>query len=95
MFQFFFTFVSELLKFSIVMKKRILKFATLIGLIIFALCADISADNTDDSACTDDDGVVITCGKYEGTCWALDWISPIIYIHCYFSGMQQDHCIPD
>lgn len=79
-----------------IMKKRVMKFMTLVGLIIFALSVDISAENTDDSACPDDDGGGgITCGKYEGNCWALDWISPIIYIHCYFTGVQTDHCIPD
>ena len=88
-------FIELILNFSIVMKKKILKFTALIGLIIFALCADMSADNTDDSACPDDGGVVITCGRYEGACWALDWISPIIYIHCYFSRKKKDHCIPD
>lgn len=78
------------------MKKKVLKFTALIGLIFFALNTDVLAENSDDSACPDDGGGLgITCGRYEGACWALDRISPIIYIHCYFSGWQEDHCYPD
>ncbi|WP_287620443.1 hypothetical protein [Parabacteroides sp.] len=78
------------------MKKKVLKFTALISLIVFALNIDILAENTDDSACPDGEGgPVITCGRYEGTCWELDRIGSIIYIHCRFSGYQKDHCIPD
>ena len=78
------------------MKKKVLTITALIGLIFFALNTDVLAENSDDSACPDDGGGPgITCGRYEGACWALDRISPIIYIHCYFSGWQEDHCYPD
>lgn len=79
------------------MKKRMFKFAILIGAIAFALSVDIVAQITDDRECPDEDGggAGITCGKYEGACWELDWISPIIYIHCRFTGYQDDYCVPD
>lgn len=78
-------------------KKKIIKFITLIGLIILAANFDVFAEgDTDDNICTDGEGGPgITCGRYEGDCWAVDWISPIYYVHCYFSGKQYDHCIPD
>jgi hypothetical protein len=34
----------------------------------------------------------ITCDQYEGRCWAIDYISPILVCHCYFSGYQKDIC---
>jgi len=36
----------------------------------------------------------ITCGQYEGRCWAINYISPIGVCHCYFSGYQKDICYP-
>lgn len=38
------------------MKKKVLKFTALIGLIFFALNTDVLAENSDDSACPDDGG---------------------------------------
>ena len=50
------------------MKKKVLKFTALIGLIFFALNTDVLAENSDDSACPDDGGGPgITCGRYEGS----------------------------
>ncbi|MFA5045602.1 MAG: NVEALA domain-containing protein [Paludibacter sp.] len=37
--------------------------------------------------------VTITCGQYSGRCWAISYISPIGYCHCYFSGYQNNYCV--
>ena len=79
------------------MGKRFFKFTALISLIFFAINVDVLAEgDSDDHACPDgDQGPVISCGRYEGTCWNVDWIIGIYYVHCYFSGMQEHHCYPD
>lgn len=89
------TFVS--LKFNDVWERDFFKFTVLISLIFFAINVDVLAEgDSDDHACPDgDQGPVISCGRYEGTCWNVDWISGIYYVHCYFSGMQEHHCYPD
>ena len=73
------------------MGKRFFKFTALISLIFFAINVDVLAEgDSDDHACPDgDQGPVISCGRYEGTCWNVDWISGIDYEHCYVSGMQE------
>ena len=72
------------------MKKKVLKFTALIGLIFFALNTDVLAENSDDSACPDDGGGPgITCGRYEGACWALDRISPYYLYSLLFFKMAR------
>ena len=41
-----------------------------------------------------DGGIILTCGKYEGICWAIDWVSAGGYIHCYFDGSPLVMCYP-
>ena len=62
------------------MGKRFFKFTALISLIFFAINVDVLAEgDSDDHACPDgDQGPVISCGRYEGTCWNVDWISGIV-----------------
>ena len=79
-------------------KKKLLRFVALISLIVLSMNVDLFARGGDPDDPNEhvgpDDGGGITCGRYEGPCWALNWISPIIYIHCYFSGYQKDSCYP-
>lgn len=38
----------------------------------------------------------ILCNRYpegEGRCWTIDWASPIIAMHCIFSGNANDRCV--
>lgn len=75
--------------------KRFFKVTLLISAICVSFSINVFAegDDTDDNSCPDDGGAVITCGKYEGPCWEIDWISPILYVHCRFSGYMKDYCI--
>lgn len=36
--------------------------------------------------------VTITCNQFNGRCWVIDWISPIMYVHCLWSGAVADIC---
>lgn len=39
--------------------------------------------------------VVITCGRYEGRCWAGSPTPSGFHFNCYFTGLQRDYCVWD
>jgi hypothetical protein len=42
---------------------------------------------------TSGEDVVITCGQYEGRCWAGFPTPSGLHFNCYFTGLQRDYCV--
>ncbi len=54
--------------------------------------SDLALDNMEALANEESGGAVIACGRYEGRCWNIDYISPILFMHCKFTGDQSHLC---
>jgi len=83
------------------MKKKIFGGLVVVAIVVGAMInvnlnkvsnkGDLTLANVE--ALAQGEGVTITCGRYSGRCWAIDYISSIGYCHCYFSGYQKHYCV--
>ena len=55
--------------------------------------SDLALANVEALAQTSGEDVVITCGQYQGRCWAIIPHYVPIFYHCEFSGLQSDYCV--